>query len=123
MHASFSGRRQVWELLNYNSQRGFTEHWEKKGMHQMFLELLKFCHFGSQQRVRVILDKFQEIKTKVNKKDRGQSVYPVQTDGCVYVDRGVTQRDFQSSRRHICQENASGWQKVETLYWVNIQQH
>lgn len=22
--------------------------------------------------------------------------------------------------RRICQENASGWQKAETMYWVNI---
>ena len=69
------------------------------------------------------MDKFQEIKTKVKKKkkkNRGQSVYLVWTDGCIYVVRLVMQKDFQSSMRHICQENASGWQKVETLYWVNI---
>lgn len=81
--------------------------------------------FGSTQRtnsrIRIILDKFQEIKTKVKKKkNRGQSVYLVQTDGCIYVVRLVMQKDFQSSTKHTCQGNASGWQKVETLYWVNI---
>lgn len=60
------------------------------------------------------------MKRKVKKKGQRSSVYLVQTDGCVYVVRGVTQEDFQSSMRHICQKNASGWQKVETLYWVNI---
>lgn len=42
-------------------------------------------------RVRIILGKFQEIKTKVKKKNRGQSVYLVQPDGCIYVVRGVMQ--------------------------------
>lgn len=65
---------------------------------------------------------FKKLKQKFKKgeKNRGQCVYLRQTDGCIYVVTRVTRRDFRSSIKHICQENASGWQKVEALYWVNI---
>lgn len=116
----------MWGTSKLQFSEGFQITWRKKRNVLDVSGVLYNCIFLAPHKEPtaesgLFWTNFKKLKQRLKKKkNRGQSVYLVQTDGCIYVVRLVMQKDFQSSTKHTCQENASGWQKVETLYWVNI---